>query len=50
MSTGVDDAAPGITYDDTVYEIIVTVTDDGSGKLKAAINVDGEANSHGIQL
>ncbi len=30
-------SAKGYTYDDTVYEITVTVTDDGSGQLKAAV-------------
>ncbi len=33
----------GITYDDTVYTITVTVTDDGNGKLAAKVQHNGES-------
>ncbi len=36
--------ASGYTYDDTVYTITVTVTDDGTGLLKAAVSY-GEAQT-----
>ncbi len=39
-----DEKAGGYTYDDTVYDVTVKVTDDGSGKLAATItglNKDG---------
>lgn len=38
------DGVGGITYDDTVYTLTVEVTDDGSGKLKAALDItkDGQ--------
>lgn len=34
----------GVTYDETVYEILVTVTDNGMGQLVGGYTVDGEAN------
>ncbi|NLC39998.1 MAG: hypothetical protein GX763_03655, partial [Clostridiaceae bacterium] len=35
----------GVTYDDTVYDVTVTVTDNREGQLSAAINYGGEAES-----
>lgn len=32
----------GITYDDSVYHVTVTVTDDGNGKLIADVTVSGD--------
>ena len=39
----VAEEAPGFTYDTTVYEITVTVTDDGNGNLVAKADVDEKA-------
>ena len=33
-------ALGGITYDDTVYNVTVTVTDNGIGQLKAVVSID----------
>lgn len=32
----------GLTYDDTVYTVVVTISDDGTGKLVATYKVDGK--------
>lgn len=32
----------GITYDQTVYNVVITVTDDGNGQLNAAVNTEGK--------
>jgi pilin isopeptide linkage protein len=42
----VDTNKPGVTYDDTAYNITVTATDDGHGQIKAAVSgvPDGGAN------
>ena len=34
---------PNMTYDDTVYTVTVTVSDDGEGQLTASVAVDGSA-------
>ena len=42
--TEVNDGKPGYTYDDTSYEIIVTVADAGDGTLNVTYTVNGTAN------
>ena len=37
----VNDEQDGITYDETVYEVVVTVTDDGEGTLTAEVEYVG---------
>ena len=40
----VEDSQEGVSYDQTVYQVIVRVTDDGEGKLVAEVDyVDGPA-------
>ncbi|MBQ7779487.1 MAG: hypothetical protein IJ404_03235 [Clostridia bacterium] len=34
----------GVKYDDTVYTVVVKVTDNGAGQLEATYTVDGDAN------
>ena len=36
--------ASGVTYDSKIYSVTVTVTDDGSGKLTAAVSHDNSAS------
>ena len=36
----INDSQTGITYDDTVYTVVVTLTDDGEGNLVATYTVD----------
>jgi len=31
----------GVTYDDTIYEVIITLTDNGKGKMNLNVTVDG---------
>ena len=40
----VNDGQPGVIYDATEYEIVVTVADNGDGTLSATYTVNGEAN------
>ena len=40
-----NDGKGGITYDDTTYKLTFTVTDDGSGTLRVARTVDGNADT-----
>ena len=34
----------GVKYDETVYEVTITVTDNGAGELLGVVTVDGEEN------
>ncbi len=43
-STKVAGYFDGVRYDDTEYTVVVTVTDNGAGKLEATYTVDGSAN------
>ena len=38
---------PSITYDETVYTVTITVTDDGSGQLYARVAFEGLEGEHG---
>ena len=41
--------APGVTYDDEVYTVVVTVTDDGNGQLSAVAQyIDSDGNQEVI--
>ncbi|MBQ6949884.1 MAG: Cna B-type domain-containing protein, partial [Clostridia bacterium] len=42
--TEVNDGKAGYTYDDTEYEIVVTVADNGDGTLSVTYTVNGEEN------
>lgn len=39
----VDDGQANVTYDDTAYKVVVTVTDHGTGQLQAQVTYDNDA-------
>ena len=39
----VDDKQANVTYDDTAYKVVVTVTDPGTGQLQAQVTYDNDA-------
>lgn len=39
----VDDKQANVTYDDTAYKVVVTVTDHGTGQLQAQVTYDNDA-------
>ena len=44
----VTDKLPGVTYDTTLYDVVITVTDDGSGQLKATTSISDNKGNSGI--